>query len=334
MKKLVLGGLIITAIFTLASCSLTKVTLTEEEAKTTAEKFINENLMSPDSAVVISEAVLEGDLFKLKVEFFDGKTVESYLTKDGKKFFAEAMDIVGPEDETESDAVDVAGTEITKTAKPKVELFVMSHCPFGTQIEKGILPVIKALGDSIDFQLKFCDYAMHAKEELDEQLHQYCIQKNQPEKLINYLECFLADGDGAKCVQETGINLVALNQCVKATDQEFQVTEKFNDQSTWISGLYPAFDVHKTDNIQYGVQGSPGLVINSSVVVSNAQYCPQDKPCVINSQMSRSPAGLLSTVCDYFIEQPIACNTGLSAETPSPGFGFESSGADTDAQCE
>ena len=29
-----------------------------------------------------------------------------------------------------------------KLEKPIVEAFVMSHCPFGTQIEKGMLPVV------------------------------------------------------------------------------------------------------------------------------------------------------------------------------------------------
>ena len=36
-----------------------------------------------------------------------------------------------------------------KKEKPEVELFVMSHCPFGTQIEKGMLPVARLLGDKI-----------------------------------------------------------------------------------------------------------------------------------------------------------------------------------------
>ncbi|MBU3941884.1 MAG: hypothetical protein KKF74_03150, partial [Nanoarchaeota archaeon] len=47
-----------------------------------------------------------------------------------------------------------------KKDKPEVELFVMSHCPYGTQIEKGMLPVARLLGDKIDFNIRFCSYAM------------------------------------------------------------------------------------------------------------------------------------------------------------------------------
>jgi len=49
----------------------------------------------------------------------------------------------------------------------------MSYCPYGTQIEKGILPVINALGNKIKFSLKFVDYAMHGKKEIDENSRQY-----------------------------------------------------------------------------------------------------------------------------------------------------------------
>lgn len=55
----------------------------------------------------------------------------------------------------------------------------MSHCPYGLQMEKGIIPVVETLGDSIDFQVKFCDYAMHGQTELDEQVLQYCIMKEK-----------------------------------------------------------------------------------------------------------------------------------------------------------
>ena len=101
--------------------------------------------------------------------------------------------------------------DIPKAERASVELFVMSHCPYGTQMEKGILPAIEALGDKVDFGLKFCDYAMHGQKEIDEQLNQHCIQKNQPDKLASYLNCFLEKGEGDKCLGDTGINISKLN---------------------------------------------------------------------------------------------------------------------------
>ncbi len=58
----------------------------------------------------------------------------------------------------------------------------MAYCPYGTQEEKGILPVVNTLNNKIDFKVKFCDYAMHGKQEIDEQLNQYCIETEQADK--------------------------------------------------------------------------------------------------------------------------------------------------------
>ncbi len=66
----------------------------------------------------------------------------------------------------------------------------MSHCPYGTQIEKGILLVFRALGNKIDAQFKFVNYAMHEETELAEQLRQYCIMTKEPQKFYDYRIAF------------------------------------------------------------------------------------------------------------------------------------------------
>jgi hypothetical protein len=209
-----------------------------------------------------------------------------------------------------------ATPDVPKAEMAKVELFVMSHCPYGTQIEKGILPVVETLGDKMDFQIKFCDYAMHGKKEVDEELNQYCIQKNEPDKYISYLECFLAEGDGEGCLKEESINIAQLNSCVQATDEEYKVTELYNDQSTWTSGRYPQFNIYKTETTAYGVSGSPTLVINGQKISSG-----------------RDSASLLRTICAGFENPPEECETQLTSAAPSSGFGFGTSGSDTTADC-
>ncbi len=207
--------------------------------------------------------------------------------------------------------------EAEKSDVPTVEAFVMSHCPYGTQIEKGMIPVVKTLGDTIDFELKFVDYAMHDKKELDEQLAQYCIQENEPEKLISYLECFLEDGESQPCLESTGINQATLNTCVASTDAEYNVTASYNDKSTWEGGQFPPFDVHAEENEKYGVRGSPTLVVNGS----QAQLT------------SRDPNSILQKICTYFTEKPEACSQELSTEVPGPGFGYNSTGSSNTATC-
>lgn len=293
-----------------------------EEAKIKIEKFINENLMSQGSQAAIKEITPEGDLYKVLVDIGNGQIITSYLTKDGQKFFPQVMDIQEVEKQKQEAKEKAAKeqeaqkSEMVKNDKPAVELFVMSHCPYGTQIEKGILPVLDALGDKIDFELKFCDYAMHGEKELDEELQQYCIQKEEPDKLISYLQCFLEDGKSEECVKKADVNASKLKTCISSTDKKYKVTEKYNDKSTWINGNYPTFDIYKEDNTKYDIQGSPNLVINGKKVSS-----------------ARDSASLLNMICSSFTNLPEECGKQLSPTVPSAGFGFGESGSNTNASC-
>jgi len=197
-----------------------------------------------------------------------------------------------------------------KTDKPEVELFVMSYCPYGTQIEKGMLPAARLLGDKIDFSVKFVYYAMHGEKEVNEQTLQYCIQKEYNNKYLDYLECFLEEGDTEGCLEEVSLT-GKLNSCIENTDKEFKITEKLNDESTWL-GSYPPFDIDKKLNEEYGVSGSPTLIING-----------------VKASVSRDPASLLDAICTGFKVKPAECSEELSSENPSAGFGFSETAAST-----
>jgi len=327
MKKIALLGLALTLIF--AGCSLKnggKVTvISPEEAIAKGQNFINENLMPEGSEVTVLEATEENGLYKLKVKLPDSQgeeEVDSYMTLDGKTFFTQGLDIDEIEKEKQDAQNEKAQTEapkastpanLDKSDKPIVEVFVMSHCPYGTQIEKGILPVVEALGDKIDFELKFCDYAMHGKKELDEQLNQYCVQQQGSNKLNTYLKCFLDDEDTSGCLKEANVDQSKLNTCIKNTDEQYKVTANYSDKSTW-KGNFPTFNVYKADTDKYGVSGSPALVVNGKQISSG-----------------RDSASLLNTICAAFNEKPQECNLNLSSATPSPGFGYGTANSGADA---
>jgi len=283
-----------------------------EDAKTKTIDFINNNLIKPGDKVTIKETIEEDGLYKMTVVMSNGQEVVSYLSKDGKRFYPQSIDIAEVEAQRKAQEEGDAATNqevadinsLPKQDKAKVELFVMSHCPYGTQIEKGILPVMEALGDKMDFELKFCDYAMHGEKELKEQLSQYCIQKNEPKKLVAYLSCFLEAGDSEGCIKKAGVDKSKLESCVSSTDKEFSVMANFADKSTWVSGNFPKFDVYKADNTKYGVGGSPTLVVNGKQIST-----------------ARDAKSLLATICAGFNTQPDECKKELSSETPAPGFG-------------
>ena len=333
-KKLLVVGLFALALIASALFFLQKngvdsengEVLSAEESKNKIEAFVNENLMPEGSSVTIKEFTEDGNyenLYKVVVDIGNGQEpIDSYLTKDGKFFFPQVIDIEEMENK-KREAEEAANAEKEKTIiemekndKPSVEIFVMSHCPYGTQIEKGMLPILETLGDKIDFELKFCTYAMHGEKELQEQLRQYCIQKEEPNKFVSFLSCFLQADESDKCVAEVGINSSKLASCVAATDEEYKVIESFNDESTWLNGRFPIFDVYKEDNEKYGIAGSPGIVINGKMV-----------------QSGRDSKSLLEIICSGFNEQPEECTTELSPTLPVPGFGFSGEGSGSDGSC-
>jgi len=280
-----------------------------DDAADKALEYINANLLAEGTTAELENIGEEHGIYSFKVDI-NGRLYDSYVTKDGKMLFTATAFYLDEEptvDKPDAPAPEQPA-EVQKSAKPEVEIFVMSHCPFGTQIEKGIIPVVKLLGDKIDFNLRFVYYAMHGEKELDEQINQYCIEKEQNSKLIPYLECFLADGDSERCVTEANIDKAKLESCFASTDKEYKIKEGFADQSTWLNGRFPIFAVHQDLNDKYGIQGSPGLVINGAKVNSN-----------------RDPASLLSAICNAFDDAPSECDEELDSANPSAGFGYEPS---------
>lgn len=292
------------------------VVIDKAAAKGKIEDFVKNGLgIPPGMEVAVSDATEEGGVYKAIVTV-QQKDYPMYLSLDGKKFFPNALDAEAIQ-KPEASADQPSAQEVPKSAKPEVRLFVMSYCPYGMQIEKGILPVLAALGNKIDFKLEFVSYSMHDKKELDENLRQYCIREQDPSRLGAYLDCFLKKGQGteAACLKTAGVNAAKNAACASAADEKFGVTKNYGDKSTY-QGNFPTFNVDKEDNDKYAVQGSPTLVING-----------------VTADSQRDPASLLKTVCSGFENAPKECEKTLSTTAPAPGSGTGTAGSASAGNC-
>ncbi|MEK7168033.1 MAG: hypothetical protein AAB791_03465 [Patescibacteria group bacterium] len=299
-KKLIIGliaGVSAASIISLAAFLIlggfSFISLSAKAASAKAESFVNNQLLNGQGGAVIEVVGKEGSLYKLEVSY-QGKKIDSYMTKDGKKFFPQVFDMESDAGANQPSAAAnnaSPAVEAPKSDKPAVELFVMSYCPYGTQIEKGIIPVLKALGDKIDFKLKFTSYTLHGEKENNENLNQYCLEKEQNSKLIPYLDCFVKSGDSASCLKSNNIDESKLASCLSSASEKFNVT---GDD----------FDIYQVENDKYGVQGSPTLVINGAKVESG-----------------RDSSSLLKAICGAFKTAPSECQAQLPSTSPAPGFG-------------
>jgi len=329
MKKIVILSVVVLAVILTSGCNLKDTfskksnsvkAISQEEAKEKIENFVAENLIAAGVDFSVEEVSEENGMYKMKIVVKANgqeQKVDSYVTKDGKLFFPSgAIDIDEMEKKAQEmkaateEAKMVEQKEIPKNTKPEIELFVMSYCPFGTQVEKGIIPVLEKLGSKVKFELKFVSYTMHGDEEADENMREYCIQKNNPTKIVSYLKCFLKSSAGGvtaaeSCMVSLGINKFTTDACIKSSNEKFAVK----------SGEV-AFGTDKEANEKYGVQGSPTLVINGVTATSG-----------------RDSASLLKSICSAFENEPAECQAELSSVAPSSGFG-EGAGSSSEAICE
>lgn len=209
-----------------------------------------------------------------------------------------ASDYLQPNQPTPSNQETAPLANLPKSDKPKVELFVMSHCPYGIQMEKALVPAYELLKNKADINIRFVSYAMHGKGEIDENTLQYCAQQQNKDRYYTYLNCYTASGDSAGCMKMSGLNESKINSCVDKTNKQFGIIDKYNDQTTWLSGQYPIYPVDEALNNKYGVQGSPTLVING-----------------VKIETDRTPNALKATICSAFNNPPAECAQILATAT-------------------
>ncbi len=92
-----------------------------------------------------------------------------------------------------------AAAQSEDNKKALVELYVMSHCPYGVQAENGLFPALNALGGDVDLSLAYIAdetpgadgkpavfNSMHGPKEAEEDMRQLCARKIYPVKWLDY----------------------------------------------------------------------------------------------------------------------------------------------------
>jgi hypothetical protein len=286
-------------------------------AETAGEKtlsFINENLLSPGVEATLKGIEETNGVYVLKLDI-QGKEIESYASRDGKLLFPSGMDLDVEVPAASETATATAAPEVTKSEKPEVEVFIMTYCPYGLQMQKAVLPVWELLEGEADFSIKWVDYIMHGEKEIVENNVQECIQREQGDKYLDYANCFVLSDDSETCLGSAGVDVAKLEGCIEDLDTEFEISKLYADQSSWSGGRYPQYNVHTSLNDAYSVQGSPTVVINGAQV-----------------SVARSPEAVKEAICNAFLEAPAECDEVLSSTAASPGIGG-GTGTDSAASC-
>jgi predicted DsbA family dithiol-disulfide isomerase len=183
----------------------------------------------------------------------------------------------------EAGAVD--GTKVNPGAV-KVELFVMSQCPYGVQAEAAFKEVRAKFGGDIDFRVEFIGdqspagdlTAMHGPNEVKGNIAQICAMKLSP-KWFEFIEC------QNKNVKEVHTNWDACSKEVGIPTDKLQACIDGQEGKDLLAASYKKAK-------ELGARGSPTILINGN-----------------KHQGGRRAADLMRAICGaYSGQKPAACN--------------------------
>jgi len=294
--------------YLLSGVSGPSAAISQEQASEKTLSYINSALQGQASAKMVSINESNG-LYIMDIDV-GGTKYNSFMTKDGKLLFPSGISLDGQKNAVSAGNNNAAA--IPKSDKPKVELFVMSFCPYGVQAEEYMKPVADLLGNKAEIKVRFIAQAgsdinsvqsLHGAAEANEDLRQICIMKNYPDKYWNYLSSF--NGNCYPIYK----NATALESCWKNSAANAGI-DSAKIESCVSADSLALLKADEQAAGAYGVSGSPSLMINGATYGG-----------------ARTSEGFKSAICSAFNNPPAECgqNVGTAAQAasaaPSGGCG-------------
>jgi hypothetical protein len=197
--------------------------------------------------VEVTDISLENNLYQIQFNY-EGKAypVAYSITRDGS-----LIGMMSPV------KVEEVKTEVPKTDKPVVELFVWGYCPYGVQAQGPLAEVASILSNYADIKAVMY-YDGHGAFETQQNKIQECMQEIAPEKYWSYADGFVENiypkcsitkdvecdkTESVNLMESLGIDSEAVLECVDSKGEGL-----IADASSYAKKL--------------GVTGSPTLVVN------------------------------------------------------------------------
>jgi len=184
-------------------------------------------------------------------------------------------------------------------AGASLDLFVMSQCPYGVQAEDLVMPVVEKFGSDMNFNLYFIARqsgdgfsSLHGQPEVDENIRQLSIIKNNPDKFFDYLKCFNpsyqdAENSFEKCAAEVGLDIEAIKTFAASDEAKALFAENIKKADELDVGGSPTFILN---NVQYS-----GARTESAITRALCEAAPEAEACL---NMEEAKPVLLKIVND------------------------------------
>lgn len=292
------------------------VSVSKEVVGQNVADYLNANIV-PEGTSVTLESVDESNGLYTVNTVYQGTDIPVYATKDGIILIIGTLydmtQEIEPPAQTEEPEPTGSCDDVPNAGRAKIEAWIVSMCPYGTQAMNGMYYVAELFGDKADVVLRYITgvdgegnpTAMHGEDERIENQRQACLREEQPDVFWDYVHCYVETGDPETCEATAGVDSDALEECFDERGAGYLL----QDADDWETTYVPA-----------GGRGSPSFFVNG-VKVSEYSF----------SSNGRSPNNLKNILC-CGMETPLEeCSTELNTANPPTGYGVIGSSTSTSA---
>jgi len=269
--------------------------------------YINTNLVQSGTSVKLISATESKGLYELKAQY-QSEFITLYTTKDCSLLFTNTVNMTTATGSQQTVQTTQATQTPVKSARPAVDLYVMAFCPYGTQAETVMSPVVDLLKTKADIRVRYITTitgstadsvdSLHGMPEAKEDLQQVCINKYYPEKFWAYLDTF-----NKECYPSWQ-NATALASCRKNMAAALSIdSDKIDTCAQGPEGL-TMLRADETASAKDGATASPMLFING-----------------VKYSGARTPEAFKQAICNSFDTVPAECSTVLSSTSTSASGG-------------
>ena len=216
-----------------------------------------------------------------------------------------------------------ASPDISDEDKVKVEFYVMSQCPYGTQVEDAFYPVLENMGQAIDFHLDYIVQelspgqfqSLHGEPEVKGNIVQLCAKEYYPEDYLymKFIVCQNKDASNVAtnweaCAEENNMDVEKLRVCFEG--EEGKELLRSSMQRTTVRGATGSPTIYFNNEPYQGARDS--LSFQRAVckhteheVCASIPVCASDADCTEEKEMvgiCNNP-GKPDAYCSY--EEPV-----------------------------
>jgi len=271
----------------------------------TTMSYINDNLVLPNSTASLVSIEETKGMYVINTSY-QAKTASVYMTKDCALLFMNPLSLDTP---VPTPAVTQTPTQAPKkSARPVVDLYVMSFCPYGVQAETAIGPVVDLLGSKADIRIRYITtndgttvqsvQSLHGPSEAQEDLRQLCIRKESPDLYWKYLDLF-----NTRCYP-VWQNATQLQSCRENVTATLGIRLADSEACAFGSDGLGLLKADELDAKKYSATASPTLFING-----------------VKYAGARTPEAFKTAMCASFETAPAECATNLSSSAATSSSG-------------